>query len=304
MSETFRHRSVAVAVIYDQPSQKFLLWHNKRWHGYAFPMKHFEPTAGVDPAQVALNALDAREIQLNLPNATSTPIDRHGECEFSEGVRQFTYYDYHVFGIDPGPGIASASLHPDLRWFAFDDLVAAPNVTWSTKSVARSLVEDRKVAVAVIARPMPTGTEFLLVYNRNHGYFFPATRMKTDTLPGQAVVQAVRNDLAYDGEIQVVDQSEVPDLQQSQRFGPRTGRFHFHLCLVRFSDDVDLGAPGNALEQSVSTLQAALAGRGVPASAAPYWGWFSESDLRIRTDMSQSVELVLATVLQLVERNR
>lgn len=285
-------------------AETFLLWHNQRWHGYAFPMKHFEPAAGVDPAQVVLSALDGREIPLDLPNATSSPLDRHGECEFSEGVHEHTYYDYHVFGIDPGQPIASGSLHPDLRWFTFDELVAAPNVTSSTKAVARSLVEDRKVAVAVIPRTMPTGPEFLLVYNQNYGYFFPATRMKTDTLPAQAVVQALRNDLAYNGEIKIVDQAEVPSLQQSYRFRPRRGRFHFHLCLITFPDEVDLSAPGNALEESVNGLQAALAGRGAPAPPAPYWGWFTADELRTRTDMSRSVETVLATVLQLVERNR
>lgn len=297
MSDSLRHRNVAVAIIYDQPAEGFLLWQNKRWNGYAFPMKHFEQP-GIDPGSVARQAVSGPEFPLNLADATVSPLDRFGECEFSEGARQYTYYDYYIYGIDHAtlPG----SLNPELRWFTYDQLQAASNVTWSTQSITRALVEDRRVAVALISRLGRRGREFLLVWSKNHEYFFPATRLRA-SLPEQAALQAVRVDLGYDGRIEVVDQAEVSDVQASHRFGPRQGRFHFHLCLLKLADDELLA--GSPLEQLLNAVQAEVASRAASAPPQPYWGWFTESDLRMSPVVSPSVQSVLATVLQLAERN-
>ena len=295
-----RHRQVAVAVIFDEPTQSFLLCHNKRWNGYAFPMKHIAPDSGISPADVALDALDDREVPLNLPNASATPLDYYvetlqSEAAWSEAAWKVTVYEYHSFEIHSGMDLPDP-LHPDLRLFTYQQLQDAINVTSSTKAIARSFVEDRKVAVAVIARHMPAGCEFLLVHNAHYGYFFPSTRIKTNAHPPEAAIEAARMDLGYDGPWEVVDQSpEVPGVQESQRFGLGERRFHYHLCLLN-PPDVDLLAPENELANSLNQL-----GRNRETPAVAYWRWATEDQLRNDPTMSKSMPAVLQTVLQLVE---
>jgi hypothetical protein len=303
MSNTFRERSVAVAVIYDQPTQAFLLWHNKRWHGYAFPMKHFDPSAAVSPAEVALQSLEDRDFPLSLRDPSATPLDRVGHCLLSEGVHQYTYYDYYVFAVDTNGPINRSTLDPDLRLFTYDELVAAQNVTSSTKMIAESFVQDRQVAVAVITRQTQRGREFLLTRNKLNQFFFPATRIKSDASPAHAVVQAVRLDLAYEGEVVDVNQQEVPVVQGSLRFGPGQRRFHFHLCLLKLPG-VDLSDPGNELAKALNDFQAALLSHQPTAAANSYWGWLTEDEIRNRADVSPSGKTVIVTAVQLAERNR
>lgn len=300
MVDALRHKTVAVAVIYDPLSEKFLLWHNKRWNGYAFPMKHCAPGNDDDAMRAAIAAVQEREFPLSLPRAQAQPIDRVGECRFSDGVHQYTYYDYHVYAIDPGTSIRLGPADIDLRQLTYDELIAASSVTDSTKSIARALVEDRRIAAAVISRDGNRGREFLLVYNKNYQYFLPATRMKTDTLAVNAALQAVRDDLGYDGSAECGQMLVVDVVQPSRRFGAHQGQFHFHLCHVDFPE-IDLNVHGNGLEQSLNVMQAAWsAGKPAPA-AAHYWGWFTEDEMRQRADMSPSLALVLNTALQLAE---
>jgi len=274
MANELRHRRVAVAVVFDPADQTFLLARNKRWNGDAFPMKRIKPDDQAGPGPVAVDALREAIFPATLANTSSSPLDRVGECLFSEAVQEFTYYDYHLIGIDPQAVANRGELNSDVRFLTFDQLISDPDVTSSTKTIARDLVEDRKVALAVIPRGSPRDPEFLLVHNANARYFFPATRMKDVTRPADAAVRALREDVGYQGEVSVVDQSEVDVLQDSTRFGPRMSRFHFHACYL----DVD-------------------------AAAIPHGTWFNEIALRTRADMSPSVEKVLATVLQLTERN-
>src|SRR5579863_796186 len=234
MRGTLDHKNVAVAVIYDKASDKFLLWHNKRWHGYAFPMKKFDPDAGDDPGRAAVAALRDWDMELNLSQVSASPLDRVVEVLFSDGTHRTTVYDYHVYGVDVGEAPMPISQHPDFRPFTFDELLTAVNVTSSTQAIARALVENRKVAVTVITRDAPRGREFLLVKNREGQYFFPASRMKDKAIPTIAACYAVAADLGYDAEIEVARQAEVPAVQESMRFGARLVQFYYHPCLVRF----------------------------------------------------------------------
>lgn len=296
MGNALRLKTVGVAVIYDEPSGKFLLLHNKRWNGFAFPMKHFDPEQGGDPKAAALRAVQEREFPLTWPKAQAHPLDRIGEWLFSEGVHGATRYDYHVYGIDPGAPLDTSDPNPDLRYCTYDELIASPSVTYSTQTIARALVEDRRVAAAVITRRSSRGLEFLLVHNLNYQYFFPAVRMKANMFPAQAAVEAVQTDLGYTGPVQVGEAKLVEALQSSGRFGGREGRFHFHLCPVTLPG-VDLAAPGNALEQAIQAAQSSLSDTR-PTPSKPGWGWFNADDLRGRNDLSPSIPLVLATLLQ------
>ena len=293
---SIRHREVAVSVIFDQPTQSFLLCHNKRWNGYAFPMKHFEPGSGIAPADVALKSLDDWYVPLSFPDATATPLDYMVETLWSDAAREVTVYEYHSFKINSGLVLPNP-LPPDLRLFAYDQLQDAVNVTSSTKAIARSFVEDRKVAVAVVVRRMPAGCEFLLVYNKNHGYFFPSTRIKSGSYPAESALEAARIDLGYDGPLKLVDQSpELPAMKVTTRFAPGNRRFHYHLTQFEVPD-VNLTAPGNALETQLDGVAASLSQLPVP-----YWRWFTEDEMRSDTNISPSISAVLLTALQLVEK--
>jgi hypothetical protein len=262
-------------------------------------MKRFEPERAVSPAEVAL---DAMQELLPLPGATAEAVDRVGNVVFSEGVHEYTFYDYFVYGINLNSAILPGALNPDLRFFSFKELQEAINVSESTKLIATSLVEDRKVAVAVITRSVGGRTEFLLVHNSSQQYFFPSIRLKTHLLPAEAAIAAVRNDLGYDGSVDVVDQAEVQVSQESQRFGRRTVSFYFHCCAIALPG-VDCATPGNLLEKSLA-LQASRVRINTPVATAPYDEWFDEEQLRSRNDLSPSVASILGTLLQLAERSK
>jgi hypothetical protein len=76
---SIRHREVAVAVIFDQASENFLLCQNWGWSGYSFPMKRLEAGSAVKPADAAARALDDRDFPLPLQVAGITPLDYHIE---------------------------------------------------------------------------------------------------------------------------------------------------------------------------------------------------------------------------------
>jgi hypothetical protein len=286
MSDSLMHKHVAVAVIYDAATDKFLLWHNKRWRGYAFPMKQFDPQSG-DACQAALDALSDWDMPPNLRNATASRLDRIVETLFSDGTHRVTVYEYHVCAVELRTGFSLASLPPDFRSFTYDELVAALNVTTSTVAIARALVGSRNVVLAVISRPSGRGREFLVVSNKLGQWFFPAARMKFDGRPEQAVGAALRADLGYDGPFRVTAQAEVPAVQTSTRFGAHQVQFHFFPCVVEFPE-VDLTAPDNPLDAALKEL---------PASRS---AWFTETELRNRPDMSPTVAIVVNTVMQLL----
>jgi hypothetical protein len=297
MPDELRHMTVAVAVIFDK-QHGFLLWNNKRWGGYAFPMRHLEH--GADPAEAVLTALSDPDFPVSLPKAAASPIECTGAFGPSLGTGQDTYYDYHVMEIDPGQSLDPAQLDPDLRFFSYEQLQAAHNVTWSTQAITKSLVESQEVVIAVIWRRTAAGLEFLLVHKPSHGYFFSAIRRKTHGSLEDMAVQAVRFDTAYPGQVVAEYGGETLDVHESARFGAGRRSYRMHLCLLEFPG-VDLTAPGNALEQALSALQAAQAGCGQKFGPRGYWDWFSVDDLRQRPDMSSQVASVLNTAIALVE---
>lgn len=297
MSDPLRHKTVAVAVLYDK-QHGFLLWNNKRWGGYAFPMKHVD--AGDDPVQAALNAIADRDFPLSLPSATARPLECTGAFGRSDAVKEDTYYDYHVIEIDPGEPLEPANLDPDLCFFSYDQLQAAINVTWSTRVIATSLVDSQEVVVAVISRDCGSGPEFLLVHNRHYGYFFPSVRRKTHGALEEMAIQAVRFDTAYQGEATSKFCREVSDIHASTRFGPRQRQYRFYLCLTTFPG-VALCEPGNALEQSLNAFQAAKAAAGESFGGRGYWNWFTVDEIEQRSDMSPDLAVLLAEAVQCVE---
>lgn len=296
MSEQLRHKTVAVAVIYD-PNHGFLLWNNPRWGGYAFPMRHLEP--GDQPEQAALAALADRDFPLSLPNATARPLECLGAFGRSEGVHVDTYYDYHVIEIEPGQTLDTASMDPNVRFLPYDCIQAANMVTWSTRVIATSLVESQEVVVSVIWRRSDRGLEFLLVKKTKNGYFFPSIRRKTHgPLEGMAE-QAVRFDLEYQGLVTVEYAGDAVEVHDSTRFNAGKRRYRFYVCVIQLPE-VDLRQPDNPLAETMNEFQAARLARGLTVGTRGYADWFTVDEMKQSPEMSPQVAPVLPVAIAAV----
>jgi hypothetical protein len=219
----------------------------------------------------------------------------------SQGAKQDTYYDYHVIEIRPARPLDPAALDPDLRFFTYEQLQAATNVTWSTRVIATSLVEAQEVVVAVICRRGPAGVEFLLVHNRNYGYFFPSIRRKTHSPLEDMAVQAVRFDTSFSGPVTAKFCREVANAHASTRFGARERRYRFYLCCVAIPK-ADLTESGNALEKALDDWQAAKQQAGQQFGERGYWGWFTLDELRRHPGLSPDVADLWPSVAEAAEK--
>ena len=249
-----RHKTVAVGVLYDD-ALGFLLFFNQRWGQYAFAMK--KPLADQDLADVALAAFD-EDSPLKFPDASASPAATVGAFGPSGGVGEDTYYDYHVFELDPGQRRGGPATDPNARFFRYPDLIESAEVTWATKEIARALVEGQEACLAVITRISSKGRQFLLVHNPGYGWFFPAARRKTNDPPEVMAAKAVEWDAGYHGELDAQWCGEVPDVHMSHRYGPRRRKYLFHVCRVRVPR-VDL-TPGqsNGKRQADNSVRAAI----------------------------------------------
>lgn len=299
MNGKLRHKTVAVAVLYDQ-QHRFLLWNNPRWGGYAFPMKHFEP--GDDPQQAALSALDPREFPMTLEGVSVEPLECTGTVGTSDAVREETYYDYYVFGAQLASPFNMDKADPNLRLFSYEDLQAATNVTWPTKAIARSLVEFQEAVTVVVHRECNGNAEFLLIYNRNYHYFFPTIRYKTDASVEEIASQAIQLATGYDGDVQTEYCGEVSNMHESTRFGKRERHFRFYLCRATFPS-LDLCESNNELEDSLQRMQSTMGREDESSGECGYWVWFTAEEMKQRADMSPDVEWLLAKVIQIAEGN-
>jgi hypothetical protein len=257
-----RTQPVIVAVVYE-PERGFFVSFNRRWGGYALPMRKRRPT-DYDEAFTARQALrDA--VGLRLPRAEARPLEFVEHRGTSGRTGHAALYRYQAFEVDPNEPLPAGGLGYQHGFLRCEDLLAADLVTWSTKVIVQELVENQEVAAAVIARRGPGGREFLMVrYASYHGYFFPAARFKTASRPGWAGVDAVRRDTGYSGPLTCGAAVTVEDLHLSPRFD-RTRRFLFHLVPVRLPA-VHLAASPNALEE-------ALVRTGL------LWRWVGEEEL-------------------------
>lgn len=297
MGKKLRHKIVAVAVLYDE-QRGFLLWNNRRWNGYAFPMRHIDK--GMDPKQAALSTLDPREFPMILEGASVEPLECTGAFGISDAMNEETYYDYFIFDVKLKAPLDPNKMDPDLRFFSYEELQAAPNVTWSTQAIARSLVEFQEVVSVVIYRKGKNSIEFLLIFNRNYHYFFPTIRYKTNASPEKIAIQAIQLDIGYDGDVQTVYCGEVCNIHKSSRYGVRDRDCRFHICCAKFPG-IQLTESGNELEKSIQSMQAAREKENESFGDSGYWKWFTVEEMRQRADMSPDIDWLLPKAIQIAE---
>lgn len=266
MTKQLRVKNVVVAIVHD-PVMRFLLCYNQRWRQYAFPMKS-SPDFGDDRTQIAVQALKDH-CRSPVTSATATPLEYVGGFGTSWSTGEDTYYNYHVYEVKVDD-VASWPVGHVGQWSGFldyDQLQAAPDelVSWSTKEIARALMEGQKVTLGVICRQGMDGKEFLLFEKASyHGFFFCVARIKTETDPVEAALEAVQSDTGYLGRIEATFVKDVDAVHRSPRYN-RHRRYRFFIHSISFPD-ANLSEPGNPVER-------ALRANGVK------YGWFTEDQL-------------------------
>jgi hypothetical protein len=255
-------RHVVVAVIFDA-RQGFFVSFNEKWGGYAFPMRKRREG---EPGDVTALAALRDAAGLSLLRATASPLEYLEYRRNSGRTGRDTWYFYQAYEVNPGEPLPGGELAARNGFLGYEQLMAPERVvTWSTRALARELMEHQQVAVAVIARQGPAGREYLMLHNeRSGGYFFPASRRKTDEQPTSEALEAVRRDTGYRGALAGGAARFGEDRRFSQRFG-RERRFVYHAVAINLPG-VDLSVSPSPLEESLN--------RGSVA-----WRWVSEAEL-------------------------
>ena len=184
-----REKQVGAAVVMDDLDRFLLTW-NARWKCYAFPMRDVDPDQDVIPS-TAIRALED-DLGRRLPKAQAQQLAYAGKFGFSGSTGEETLYEYWAYDVSLGEalGVPPTRGQPP-RWSSYDYLLAAPGVSWSTKEIAKSFVENQEVALAVVTRLSAKETEYLLIWNGSYGgFFFPAMRIKQELKP-EATARAV-----------------------------------------------------------------------------------------------------------------
>jgi hypothetical protein len=278
-----REQAVITAAVYDS-SKGFLVGFNEKWRAYAFPMQKPRPT-DVKPESAAVRAL-AEMVGQPLASARAKSLEHVGVFGYSERTGEETLYRYSVFEVDPGQSLPAGGLGSRLGFLSYPDLLTADLVTWSTKEVARALMEHQQVALAAIARRGTAGKEFLMVWNSGYGgYFFPVARVKSEAKPPVVAVEAVRADTGFFGPIEATLVQEVGDVHFSSRFNQKRC-YVFHVCNAVLPR-VDLSKPNNRLERAL-------------ARRDQKWSWFGEDQLANPgpSQLSPTVDAVRLSVLE------
>ena len=247
-----REQRVVVAVVQDGDG-RFLVTYNAKWNGYAFPMIDARDDADLLGAS-AVRALE-HDLGCQLPRARAVELEYFSQFGISGRTGEETQYEYWLFAVEPGQTLDLAAApnwnnNPPM-FLTFDDLSRRTDLTTSTSSLVRDVVEAQAAVLAIITRAGERETEFLVVWNDNYGgYFFPVQRLKSETKPERVARATVRSDLGYRGPATATWLGEVPDVHFSQRF-QHDRRYRFHLCNVRLAE-VDLHQPHGPLEQALT----------------------------------------------------
>jgi hypothetical protein len=191
-------RRVAVAVV-ARPGPRFLVAYNPRWGGYSFPMRKIRVGLTNDPQRdrriAADTARDALVDALGAELGQSEPgrwLDRIRVEGVSGRDGRRRVYDYDIVEVRPRGDIPEGAFGTQVGFLTPEEIresdPAEPGprarlVTWTTWQVLTRLLDNQRVAAAVIRR----GDECLMERNRYGEWFFPARRIG----PGRTAWQEV-----------------------------------------------------------------------------------------------------------------
>jgi 8-oxo-dGTP pyrophosphatase MutT (NUDIX family) len=259
-----RKLDVAVGVVArgQGAALEFLLHYNERWQSYSFPT-HRCRSATSDRAEEALQAIADDVGLLHQPGKpVAEPIDSIIRVGRSGRTGELTEYHYHALAVDaqwiPNEYPSFAGRPIDMRyptlWLPYDELKDHLRVAWSTKHIARAIVDRQDVALGIVTRLGPSETEYLLVWNKRYaGYFFPSERVCDDAEPAYFVYRAVTEDIGYAGDMDIEPVDSVDVEQFSQRYQRERG-FLFRIYAAQPLADIDLLAPDSLLTANVPDL--------------------------------------------------
>ena len=268
-----QNKKIAVAMVTNENGE-FLLVHNEKWGGYNFPMTEIDQS-GPPLGSMAVKALES-ETGLKLPKATARELEYLGQFGVSDRTGEEGIYEYWLYEINCGEQV-DINGGTNSKCQSLEEIVDSTDATWSARSIANELLNNREVAIAVISRLGRKQTEYLVVKNDNYGgFFFPAMRRKTETPPESVAQKLFRDDFGYTGEIKSEWKAEVEDVHFSDRFQTDT-QFRFHICEVTFPG-LDIHMPFNALERK-------LRERGVE------WKWVTADELGTSEEYSPTLVL-------------
>ena len=259
-----REKHVAVAIISrgSGAGLEFLLHFNDAWQGYSFPMKKREQDINLAPAMAIEAVRDDVGLATGHATLNAEPLDFIVRLERSGRTGEPTEYHYQSCAIDASivageyPSFAGKPIdkrYPTL-WLPYDELILNRHVTWSTRHIARAIVDRQDVALGVITRLGRTETEYLLVWNdRYGGYFFPAERITDDASPAFCVRQAIAKDVGYRGLVDMESINSIDVDQFSQRFQRERG-FLFRIYTASPIEALDLLAPDSHLTSHIPDM--------------------------------------------------
>ena len=273
-------KRVVVAVSFNT-NREVLLTYNSKWGGYSFPTANIaddEPPLG----SAAIAALES-DIGRTLPDAKAKELEFLGKYGVSDRTGDESIYYYWLYEVTTMPLELEAGEQLPI-YIPLADIPECDDVTWTAKVVASELLNNREVSLAVISRLGRFETEYLVIWNDGYeGYFFPATRRKTEVTPEKVAKQLVRESFGYSGEVKSEWKSEIEDIHFSDRFSSDTN-FRFHLNAVEFPE-IDIHRPFNELEIK-------LHARGIK------WKWLTAAQLSDPAgDLSSTMASVRGSVL-------
>jgi 8-oxo-dGTP pyrophosphatase MutT (NUDIX family) len=225
-------------------------------------MKKYKPDIDLAPA-MALEAI-RDDVGLAKDHATlsAEPLDFIVRLARSNRTGEPTEYHYQSFGIDASilaseyPVFAAKPVdkrYPTL-WLPYDELISNRHITWSTRQIARAIVDRQDVALGVITRLGRTETEYLLVWNDHYGgYFFPAQRITDDASPAFYIRQAIAKDIGYRGLVDIESINSIDVDQFSHRFQRERG-FLFRIYSASPIEVLDFLAPDSQLTSNVPDI--------------------------------------------------
>lgn len=324
-----RMQKVKVALVHDRGQQKFLVAYNPKWDQYTFPTKKAVRKQEAEPSPAeAIAAL--REVigGRKIPSSDARLFGEYQiEC-WSGRTKKKVTYDFQVFLFDaanlpqlapalqvPSPGQGQG---PPCQLLPYRSLVNNRSVSWPTNVLARLVMEDQQVGVAVFVRQGSSEREYLMVRNAGYGGFFlPSSRLKVrvvvpleqqnrkrpeaqlavhelDEAARKEAVQAVCKDIGLKlGLVHLAPdyQIMVQGHQLSATFQQRR-RYRFHLCKVV------LGRGATSLDAAaIGRLEASLRRVYGPPGRNSSWRWVPESEIETASPATLAHSQLSPTVL-------